>query len=472
MEDELFAVESWEPCLVCGAIDDNTEVMFCDGCDRTAHVFCAGMDDAPEVWYCSSCMQDMEQGRTLGSTVSAPRRRPRQRTTGRRSGRRPRVQDTAWARIWQEVSDRLDMDLDFPFDDDTGSGPRTAQQQRELELWQERFQVAGRQGNSNRFRDAAAALVSRSETIANSAGESQEELRAWNAFDKARELQDAPVPVRRRKRKSLTTSPSSPHEPAPEPERPLKRPRTRRLPENVEQQQMPESSHAALQRAGDAPTFLTSLLEEVEKKPIAADPSSPEASDETNGNQTSGIPSPAASPTSSGFATPRALSVTPPPMQRPMSPPLSSTVMPMSSPRTLTFSPFSPTDPSQRKHLHERGRLRHVDNSPSYSPAENGVPLQERASSSSPNRGLSYSTKTEVQRMVKTALGPRYRNGEVTKDQYTDINRDVSRKLYDMVGDASALADQTERVRWQAAADDEVKKAITALKKDAIDPDA
>lgn len=74
--------------------------------------------------------------------------------------------------------------------------------------------------------------------------------------------------------------------------------------------------------------------------------------------------------------------------------------------------------------------------------------------------------------MVKTALGPRYRNGEVTKDQYTDINRDVSRKLYDMVGDASALADQTERVRWQAAADDEVKKAITALKKDAIDPDA
>ena len=65
--------------------------------------------------------------------------------------------------------------------------------------------------------------------------------------------------------------------------------------------------------------------------------------------------------------------------------------------------------------------------------------------------------------MVKLALGSRYRDKEITKEQYTDINRDVSRKLYELVGDASALADHAEREKWQEVADDEVKKAITAL---------
>ena len=65
--------------------------------------------------------------------------------------------------------------------------------------------------------------------------------------------------------------------------------------------------------------------------------------------------------------------------------------------------------------------------------------------------------------MVKLALGSRYRDKEISKDQYTDINRDVSRKLYDLVGDVAALTDQAEREKWQGIADDEVKKAIAAL---------
>ena len=65
--------------------------------------------------------------------------------------------------------------------------------------------------------------------------------------------------------------------------------------------------------------------------------------------------------------------------------------------------------------------------------------------------------------MVKLSLGSRYRDKEITKDQYTDINRDVSRKLYEMVGDASALADQAEREKWQGVAENAVKKAIAAL---------
>lgn len=65
--------------------------------------------------------------------------------------------------------------------------------------------------------------------------------------------------------------------------------------------------------------------------------------------------------------------------------------------------------------------------------------------------------------MVKLSLGPRYRDKEITKDQYTDINRDVSRKLYDLVGDASALTNSEERERWQNVASEEVQKAVDAL---------
>lgn len=65
--------------------------------------------------------------------------------------------------------------------------------------------------------------------------------------------------------------------------------------------------------------------------------------------------------------------------------------------------------------------------------------------------------------MVKLSLGPRYRDKEITKEQYTDINRDVSRKLYDLVGNASALTDSEEREKWQNVANDEVQTAIEAL---------
>lgn len=65
--------------------------------------------------------------------------------------------------------------------------------------------------------------------------------------------------------------------------------------------------------------------------------------------------------------------------------------------------------------------------------------------------------------MVKLSLGPRYRDKEITKDQYTDINRDVSRKLYDLVGDASALTNSDEREKWQSVAGEEVQKAVDAL---------
>lgn len=83
---------------------------------------------------------------------------------------------------------------------------------------------------------------------------------------------------------------------------------------------------------------------------------------------------------------------------------------------------------------------------------------------------MSYSAKEEIQRMVKMTLRPRYLEKTINKDQYTDINRGVSRKMYELVGDASALADQGARERWQEMAATEVQKAIDGLAAEAALP--
>ena len=66
--------------------------------------------------------------------------------------------------------------------------------------------------------------------------------------------------------------------------------------------------------------------------------------------------------------------------------------------------------------------------------------------------------------MVTLALKPLYQREELSKEQYTDINRDVSRLLYERIGDATALENQRERKRWQDLASLEVQSAVKALK--------
>lgn len=447
IDDTLFDDE--EPCIVCGAIDNNHEFMYCDACDCSVHIFCAGFSDAdaPDIWYCETCLRDL-------GTAAHPARRAAPRTTHPRQ-RRTRRGSQSWERVWATVWHRLNLDLDFPYDDDEPAAVhRTPAQRRELAAWNRRLHVANRQGASNRFRDTAPALLDRRNRPANYAPESQEELRAWNAFDKAKNLDEDQRPTSSRKRKSTTTSPASPHDQADreqtEPERKLKRPRTRRNQIFPEPGPSTEVPLRPSQRPAEGPSFLTQLLKEVEKQPAPTDDGLLDA--EGSGDEQPGphMSSPEASPFRSGQVSPRALSVTPPPLThpRPSSPtPLTSIVRPIASP---IFSPIA-------NGKDDRGRTRRRPQVQVSSPPREISP-------GSPSRNMSYSTKTEIQRMVKAALGSRYRDQEVTKDQYTEINRDVSRMLYERVGDAEGLADQKEREKWQELAMDEVERAVQAIR--------
>ncbi|MCJ1319943.1 hypothetical protein MMC15_005279 [Xylographa vitiligo] len=422
------------------------------------------------------------------------------------------TESSNWARVWQSVWDHLNVDLDFPYHDTASAAQirssqrREANQRRDIREWERRFEVAERQGGSNRFRAAASALLLEPQIVSRPRPEqpepeSVEEILAWNALEKARDIESDPTP-KSRKRKSATNSPSdtdpirkrkkhnsasqSPSESmtALQPERPLKRPQTRRIHNVVETLSDPltESSglrnnvahsprivhHAEVAATGNGPSFLQSLLKEVESSEAPeegkgqARPLSILANTASSVYSSPGYTSPGASPTASNHATPRALSITPPPSYfvRPGSPiPLSSTVEPIYPLPGFSLEP-DPSLPIRQNHgspyPHDAQRSRCVSQQFRYS----SPPRSEEASPSRVNMPLS--TKSDIQKLVKDALRLPYKNNELTKDQYTEINRHVSRMLYDKVGEPSHLDGEAAEILRRLASD-EVTKAVRSL---------
>ncbi|KAF2025378.1 hypothetical protein EK21DRAFT_103982 [Setomelanomma holmii] len=498
VEEDDFTLEddgSYDACMVCDEFGDASQLMYCHSCEQLSHVFCAGLDRMPTrgAWYCQPCMEN-------GLVESASQRRPAPRgpaawINGRsRVPRHNRAPDE-WVGVWQSVWNRLQFDIEFPFEDEEQSENQSEILRRENNEWERRFALARQMGAGSRFRAAADNVHSRRRGSNRSSRptnralhrdsprsprdpESQEEIRAWNQFEKAREQlaqgegQAAPSTTstttsRRggRKRKS-DDSPASPAESEPrepQPERKLKRPRTRLLLDNGESSaaaarrntithengpSLASSPPAAQNTETAAPSgFLQSLLQEVEvdrfaereKEIIAPHPRRV-------------IVERACSPTSPGLSPIYQKSqgmATPPPLN------LTKSKSPVQQDQQLspTYSPYSPADDEQRA-----GRR-------SIPHRNAGLSSPPRSKDSSPSRpALSYSTKAELQRMVTAVLKPIYLKKDISKEQYTEINRDVSRLLYEKVGEAGAdaLADQDTREKWQQMATTEVQNAIEA----------
>ncbi|KAH3904247.1 hypothetical protein HBI56_176540 [Parastagonospora nodorum] len=496
VDDEDLGLEddgSYDACMVCDEFGDASQLMYCHSCEQLSHVFCAGLDRMPSrgAWYCQPCMES-------GLVESASLRRPPPRGPAAWINGRSRVPrhnrgPDEWVGVWQSVWDRLQFDIEFPFEDEEQSENQSEVLRRENHEWDRRFELARQMGAGTRFRAAADNVHSRRRGSNRSSRptnrtlhreppktprdpESQEEIRAWNQFEKAREqlAQDegnvAPsvastTTSRRggRKRKS-NDSPASPadSEPRePQPERKLKRPRTRLHLDNGESSATAARRNTAASSAvpttassppavnGEAastPGFLQSLLQEVEVNRFA------EREKEIAAPQPRRvIVERACSPTSPGLSPiyQKAQGMSTPP---PLNLTRSKSPVQQDQQRSPTYSPYSPADEERlgRRAIAHRSA---------------GLSSPPRSKDSSPSRpALSYSTKAELQRMVTAVLKPVYLKKEVTKEQYTDINRDVSRLLYEKVGEAGAdaLTDQDTRERWQQMAGTEVQNAIEA----------
>ncbi|KAL1839281.1 hypothetical protein VTJ49DRAFT_1681 [Mycothermus thermophilus] len=503
-------------CVVCDSTGDEEVLLLCDSCDAAYHTHCIDLDEVPRgPWLCMECEHALGPD-AVPSLINRHRGSsgrgyyfPRTQASMRRARQRARSDEWqgAWGRITGRVWDALELDLDYHDEEDSVvlEGLHRSRQLREREReeherWQQRLNIASRLGARDVFLNSMTRWIERPQPESTS----REERLAWGALEKARDMES-----RKRKSRSATAEPRE-EEPHHEPERKLKRPRTRRLPA-----QTGESSSSAARDLGSsnqpqqtrqpvgssstadaAPSFLSSLLREVEM----STPSDEEHLTRLFGPipSVNDVPSPARSPSQSpGCITP--------PVRA------SSPVMTLSSHIAPVYAPptFSPTrglsldsvrdsrsaspqqrgrrvnqsspensDSEHRSRRQQRGNnINGNSNSSRSSSSHNHGPLElrqpptgrpqgpdsaPRSHNTSPSRApLTREMKENISRIVRGALKPHWHSQKLTAEQYETINRDISRKLYEEVK-APEIDEETQK-GWERLATQEVARAVASL---------
>ncbi|KAJ3569755.1 hypothetical protein NPX13_g5973 [Xylaria arbuscula] len=518
--------EETRPCPICNNADHEDLLLLCDGCDAPYHTYCVGLDTVPRGhWFCLECAEgaaellaaelddpDVAVSGLAGLSDGQSDYLPRTQATMRRARQRARSDEWqgAWGQIAGRVWDALNIDLDNHEDDEAlhhyrRSQQRSERERREYQRWQQRLNIASRLGAHDVFVENLPIVAPQQSTRpppvqAPPPQETREEKQAWGALERAMEA-EAPSPSspnqRKRKARSVTASPVEP----PPPERKLKRPRTRRVPTQSEAStsnqapaQTADSAAAGPSMSGrdrsppspplpvlntEGPSFLSSLLKEVEMS-TGSDDESIRALLPTI-KPTSDPQSPVTSPSPSGHSSPRALSMTPPPRginDRPGSPlSLSSRIEPNYPPANYIVTRDG------GEHSDSESRPRNQPQHNHHQPQPNGTsisleirqprPRRHRpvdisnnlvhSPDASPTRSeLPFEMKESISGIVKDALKPHWKSGQLTADQYANINRDLSHRLYKEVSEQE-LNDQA-RSRFEKIATKEVARAIADIK--------
>ncbi|KAI3336595.1 hypothetical protein HD806DRAFT_517723 [Xylariaceae sp. AK1471] len=515
--------ETARPCPICNEADHEDVLLLCDSCDAPYHTYCVGLDTVPRGhWFCLECSEaaaellaaelDNSDVVTTGLSGFSDGRSdflPRTQASMRRARQRARSDEWqgAWGQIAGRVWDALNIDLDNHEDDEALQDYRRSQQRsererREYQRWQQRLSIASRLGAHDVFAENLPIIipqrVARQPPPLPPPQESPEERQAWGALEKAMES-EAPnqSSPNHRKRKSRSVT-ASPIEPPPPPERKLKRPRTRRVPTQSEasssNQIVAQNAQSARNEPSmnsrarspvqnlDGPSFLSSLLKEVEMSP-ASDDEHIQALFATAKPSTD-PQSPAASPSPSAHSSPRALSMTPPPRginDRPGSPlSLSSRIEPIYPPANY----IAARDGGEHSDSESRSRQQqppphhhhhHHQSNGTAMALEIRQPRPKRhepvgissnlvhSPDSSPIRAnLPFEIKESISGIVKDALKPHWKSGHLTAEQYANINRDLSHRLYREVSELDL--DDHARTRFEKIATKEVAQAVADLR--------
>lgn len=87
--------------------------------------------------------------------------------------------------------------------------------------------------------------------------------------------------------------------------------------------------------------------------------------------------------------------------------------------------------------------------------------MVQHSDEGSPTRAsMSREAKEDINKIVKSALKTYWKPGGITKDQYMEVNKLVSRTLYDKITDP---LDDTTKSTWEKIAQAEVAKAVKGL---------
>ncbi|KAI1430601.1 hypothetical protein GGR50DRAFT_698843 [Xylaria sp. CBS 124048] len=547
--DENPEEEDSRPCAICSNADHEEVLLLCDRCDAPYHTYCVGLDAVPRGhWFCLECSEaaaeqlasvlddsDVATAGLAGFSDGQSGYLPRTQASMRRD--RQRARSDEWQGAWGIISGRvftaLDLDLDNHEDDEAMRAYRRSQQRsererREYQRWQQRLNIASRLGARDVFADNIPIVLPQPTTRQPPpqqppAEESPEERQAWGALEKAMEAETP----NQRKRKSRSAT-ASPTEPPPVPERKLKRPRTRRVPiqsdassshqasaQNAQSTRVVPSiaseARSPVQNSQEGPSFLSSLLKEVEMSTVADDENIRGIFATTKSG--TDPQSPATSPSPSGYSSPRALSMTPPPRginDRPGSPlSLSSRIEPVYPPANYIAArdggehSDSESRPRQQQQPHQHQPHHHNNNhhhhhhqkqqqqqqqqqppppQPQPQPQQfhgptisleirqprpqrhgsNNNLVHSRDASPTHSANLPFEMKESISGIVKDALKPHWKSGLLTADQYASINRDLSHKLYKEVSELEL--DDRARVRFEKIATREVARAVADVK--------
>ncbi|KAI0480130.1 hypothetical protein GGR56DRAFT_254774 [Xylariaceae sp. FL0804] len=513
LDENPEQIEASRPCPICDLADHEEVLLLCDSCDAPYHTYCVGLPSVPRGhWFCMECSEtaadllaeelgdpDVVAAGLAGLSDGHSDYLPRTQATMRRARQRARSDEWqgAWGQIAGRVYDALNLDLDNYDDDDALSNYRRSQQRRQQERqayqrWQRRVHIAAENGAgdvfANNISDVLPGRLAPRHAVPSPPQESPEERQAWGDLERAMEVETPARPApnhRKRKSRSVTASPV---EPPPQPERKLKRPRTRRVPVQSVAASSSTPAPARPVRNGppaialgvansptqnsDEPTFLSSLLREVEMSTPSDDetiralfPLNKPAADPS---------SPATSPSPSAHSSPRALSTTPPPRginDRPGSPlSLSSWIEPVYPPANYgaNTSGGEQSDSESRPRQPRRQHNAHIPEIRQPRPRRHQSPNMSanlvRSQEASPVRApaLSLEMKETISGIVKDALKPHWKSRQLTADQYSSINRDLSHKLYKEVRDPAL--DEDSRDRFEKIATREVARAVAELK--------
>lgn len=414
------------------------------------------------------------------------------RTRARLRRARRQARNVEWQGAWGQFAGRFydlsDVDLDnFDDEDEELEQFRRFQQldRRELQRWQQRMDIAHRLGAQDAFANNIPPQITEHLQPIQPIEETRDERRAWGALERVREAEDPAPATRKRKVRSVTASPA---EPVQEPERKLKRPRTRRLPTQQGEASGSVSSpvtagpstgwpngtstarNGATVRDENEPALVSSLLKELEPHAHSEDEAgNPSASGR---RIPPGASSPVLSPSPSNLSSPRAMSMTPPPLLptngRPTSPTLSLSthIEPRYPPANYSPNRNGSGSGSGSDHSDSEGRSKRKERRTlelRQPRPRRAQPITSRAEDTSPTRAtMTQEEKKSINDIVKTALRPHWRAQKLTPEQYAMINRDISRKLYEEVRDASSLDEDTRR-SWEMRASQEVAQALAGL---------
>lgn len=465
--------------------------VLCDGCMVYYHADCVGLEKLPEfTWFCYSCERsaprrlryrtedddedDEEEDEDDEDTTSGGGSRPRR--PSRLARAQARLDD--WARAWQSVSE---------------DSYEYGYTQRSRGQWNRRAAIAQAQGVLDIFNETFPYLLHphrpREYGSEEPPEETEEQKSAWRAMEEAKELEQAgggpssssqetvkpsELPAKEEQEKEQEDPNGQEHqelqetqEPQ-EPKRTYKRPRTRRDSEfghapPEKKAKIEEEIRQANETPG--PSIFRTLLEKVERAKSPAlslgklDASSPR---HVEYNSDSGPTSPAS--TAGGWLNQaqRAVSATPssprsrsPAARSPTYSPNYATSPTATGLLSPTYRPIVPVQPIQAIHPVQVVHSPRSEAMPSSPSSYIQSPAHTSASS------LPLEVKQDIQTIVRGYLKPYYRAG-LSADRFMEVNRLVSRKLYELVpqfGAPDANNEEANR-KWQEKAAIEVKQIL------------